>query len=59
MPVYMYHMKMDKKTVDISDANWYLLNLYMNTTNSKSFDKYKIMPIDAKIVSHFLNNSCC
>ena len=59
MPVYMYHMKMDKNTVDISDANWYLLNLYMNTTNSKSFEKYKIMLIDAKIVSHFLNNSCC
>ena len=46
MPVYMYHMK---NTVAISDANWYLLNLYINTTNSKKIEKYKITPIDAKL----------
>ena len=49
MPVYMYHMKKDKKTVDISDANWYLLNLYMNTTNSKSFENIKLCQLMPKL----------
>ena len=60
MPVYIYiiccndggqHQKIRAKVHES-------LVQYINTTNSKSFEKYKIKPIDAKIVSYFLNNVC-
>ena len=34
-------------------ANWSLMNFYMNTIILKTFEKSKITPIDAKIVSDF------
>ena len=58
MPVYMYHFATVWLAVGSSASNWCLMNFYINTTNLKGFEKYKIMPIDAKIVSYFLNNSC-
>ena len=49
--------------VSYEEANAYLpqtsellvpYEFYINTTNSIFFEKYKITPIDAKIVSYFL-----
>ena len=58
MPVYIYHFTIMKVEGRTFDAYWWLMDLYINTTNSKSFEKYKITPIDAKIISYFLNNVC-
>ena len=56
--IYVSFSEQDETDQDESDDNWWFMNLYINSTNSKNFEKYKITPIDAKIVSHFLNNLC-
>ena len=52
--IYVSFSEQDETDQDESDANWWFMNLYINSTNSKNFEKYKITPIDAKIVSYFL-----
>ena len=49
---------MDELVDEVMDELDIQVYMYINTTNSKSFEKYKITPIDAKIVSYFLNNVC-
>ena len=45
MPVYMYHMPVNiNLSLGMKDANCCLMNFYINTTNSKSFEKYKMTP---------------
>ena len=59
MPIYMCHFMCQLINREDDGTNiWCHVNFYINTTNSKSFEKYKITPIDAKIVSYFLNNVC-
>ena len=43
MPVYMYHFATVWLAVGSSASNWCLMNFYINTTNSRSFEKYKII----------------
>ena len=43
MPVYMYHFATVWLAVGSSASNWCLMNFCINTTNSRSFEKYKII----------------
>ena len=43
MPVYMYHFTPVGLVVGSAASNWCLMNFYINTTNSRSFEKYKII----------------
>ena len=58
MPVYMYHLTHDLQRPRENIHCQLTYEPLYQYTNSKSFEKYKITPIDAKIVSYFLNNVC-
>ena len=52
MPVYMYHMPVNiNLSLGMKDANCCLMNFYINTTNSKSFEKYiKLRQLMPKLI---------